>query len=89
MAAPDVTRAAPRVCVVGAGFAGLAAADALACSGAEVVVVEARDRVGGRVWSGDWSATIEGALRSGERAAAEVLALLGTGVPVTRPRSGS
>ncbi len=40
-----------RVAVVGAGFAGLAAADALVASGIEVVVLEARDRVGGRVWS--------------------------------------
>ena len=37
--------------VVGAGFAGLAAADALARGGVEVMVLEARDRVGGRVWS--------------------------------------
>ena len=40
-----------RVVVVGAGFAGLAAADELRRGGAEVVVLEARDRVGGRVWS--------------------------------------
>ncbi len=40
-----------RVVVVGAGFAGLAAADALRAGGAEVTVLEARDRVGGRVWS--------------------------------------
>ncbi len=40
-----------RVAVVGAGFAGLAAADELRRGGAEVVVLEARDRVGGRVWS--------------------------------------
>jgi monoamine oxidase len=38
-----------RVCVIGAGLAGLAAADALNHAGAEVVVFEARDRVGGRV----------------------------------------
>jgi monoamine oxidase len=37
--------------VVGAGFAGLAAAARLAGAGAEVDVFEARDRVGGRVWS--------------------------------------
>jgi monoamine oxidase len=37
--------------VVGAGFAGLAAADELTRAGVEVEVLEARDRVGGRVWS--------------------------------------
>ncbi len=40
-----------RVCVVGAGFAGLAAAADLAAAGVDVRVFEARDRVGGRVWS--------------------------------------
>src|SRR6266704_1205455 len=42
---------AMRVCVIGAGFAGLAAAAALLDGGAEPVVLEARDRVGGRVHS--------------------------------------
>lgn len=37
--------------MIGAGYAGLAAADALRAGGAEVSVLEARDRVGGRVWS--------------------------------------
>jgi monoamine oxidase len=40
-----------RVAVIGAGFAGLAAASDLADAGVDVVVLEARDRVGGRVWS--------------------------------------
>ena len=40
-----------KVIVVGAGFAGLAAAARLADAGVEVDVFEARDRVGGRVWS--------------------------------------
>ncbi len=39
------------VVVVGGGFAGLAAARRLTAAGAEVTVLEARDRVGGRVWS--------------------------------------
>jgi monoamine oxidase len=37
--------------VIGAGFAGLAAALHLADRGVEVTVLEARERVGGRVWS--------------------------------------
>ncbi|HVG74920.1 MAG TPA: FAD-dependent oxidoreductase, partial [Thermoleophilaceae bacterium] len=40
-----------RAVVVGAGLAGLVAADELARGGAEVVVLEARSRAGGRVWS--------------------------------------
>src|SRR5690349_15533956 len=37
--------------IIGAGMAGLAAADALSAEGLPVVVLEARDRVGGRVWT--------------------------------------
>jgi monoamine oxidase len=40
-----------RIVVIGAGLAGLAAAERLAGAGADVEVLEARDRVGGRVWS--------------------------------------
>jgi monoamine oxidase len=39
------------VVVAGAGLAGLAAAHDLVAMGAEVSVLEARDRVGGRVWT--------------------------------------
>lgn len=39
------------VVVVGAGYAGLQVARRLTAAGADVVVLEARDRVGGRVWT--------------------------------------
>jgi monoamine oxidase len=41
----------PRVVIIGAGFAGMAAAYELSHAGADVVVIEARNRVGGRVLS--------------------------------------
>jgi monoamine oxidase len=57
---PDVAQAAPGLpqprrvdaIIVGAGMAGLAAARTLRRSGKKVVVLEARDRVGGRVKAG-------------------------------------
>ena len=39
------------VIVVGAGLAGLTAAVELSRDGATVLVLEARDRIGGRVWT--------------------------------------
>ena len=39
------------VCVVGAGYAGLTAARRLMQAGKSVVVLEARDRIGGRIWT--------------------------------------
>lgn len=40
-----------RVVVIGAGLSGLAAAQELHRQGHEVIVVEARDRIGGRIWT--------------------------------------
>lgn len=48
-AAPQPT---PQVVVVGAGIAGLAAAQRLKSHGFEVTVLEARERIGGRMWTG-------------------------------------
>lgn len=42
---------ATRIAIIGAGFAGLSAAVHLSRNGYSVQVFEARDRVGGRVWS--------------------------------------
>lgn len=55
---------ASRVVVAGAGLAGLSAATALEARGAQVTVVEARERVGGRVW------TIRGQFAGGQHAEA-------------------
>ncbi len=54
-AAGQATRLRNRVdvAVIGAGFAGLTAARKLVQAGRSVVVLEARERVGGRVWNHD------------------------------------
>ena len=39
----------PHICVVGAGVAGLRCADLLTRKGLKVTIIEARDRIGGRV----------------------------------------
>lgn len=56
-------RSAPRVVIIGAGLAGLAAAYELTRAGAEVTVLEARNRVGGRVIS--FSDLVSGAAMEG------------------------
>ena len=50
---PDGGEAARPIVVIGAGMAGLAAARALHDAGLQVIVLEARDRVGGRTYTAD------------------------------------
>ncbi|UYN84309.1 MAG: FAD-dependent oxidoreductase [Microcella sp.] len=73
-AAEQIVRAASageRIAVIGAGMAGAACARALSAADLDVIVIEARDRVGGRVLSLDaaeWGLAVE---LGGMRAAAE------------------
>ena len=54
MVAEDVTQnTSGHVAVIGAGVSGLAAAQALSQNGRLVTVFEARDRIGGRIWTSD------------------------------------
>ena len=53
-----MTRIERDVVVIGAGACGLTAATQLKASGASVVVLEARDRVGGRLWTDESSGAL-------------------------------
>lgn len=46
-----------RVLIIGAGFAGLTLANALTAAGVDNVILEARNRVGGRTWTFDLDGT--------------------------------
>ena len=48
---PDSSAREAEVLVIGAGMSGLAAARTLADKGVSVIVLEARDRIGGRTWT--------------------------------------
>lgn len=45
----NIGNSAPHVCVIGAGISGLRTADVLLQNGFHVTILEARDRIGGRV----------------------------------------
>tara|TARA_Y100000590_G_scaffold78653_1_gene87441 strand:+ start:331 stop:1647 length:1317 start_codon:yes stop_codon:yes gene_type:complete len=46
------------ILIIGAGISGLAAADNLIDSGKDILVLEARNRIGGRIWSKLWNGVI-------------------------------
>jgi monoamine oxidase len=45
------------VIVIGGGFAGVTAAREAALRGRSVLLLEARDRLGGRTWNASWAGT--------------------------------
>jgi len=49
---PNLKNKSSDVLIIGAGAAGLAAARDLCVAGCNVIVLEARDRIGGRILSG-------------------------------------
>ncbi len=51
-AIPAAVGTPKRVIIIGAGMAGLAAANALTAAGVDCIILEARDRIGGRIHTG-------------------------------------
>lgn len=76
----NVAERTERIAVIGAGVAGAEAARTLTSYGFDVVVVEARDRIGGRIYTADssnWPVPVElGAWLLRETAEASVIARL-------------
>jgi monoamine oxidase len=79
------------VVVLGAGMAGLTAARALAERGVRVVVLEARERVGGRVWTrgGEGGGSVEMGAEFVHGRAPELWALMEECGVVTTERDGT
>ncbi|MFG2712082.1 FAD-dependent oxidoreductase [Streptomyces goshikiensis] len=71
----------PDAVIIGGGFAGVTAARELTMRGRRAVLVESRDRLGGRTFTKDHDghAFIDGAIQSGYHAARHVDDYLNTG----------
>ncbi len=76
--------------VIGAGLAGLAAAERLVAAGRSVAILEARDRIGGRVWTGAGGGSLPLELGAewvaGEGAIRDLLSGAGAGLVEARGR---
>jgi hypothetical protein len=88
-APPPARRRLYDVVVVGAGISGLTAASVLKKSGLNVLVLEARDRLGGRVWTAKVSTGRAGALPRRQANVSLAVPVLPQPAPSARPGPGS